>query len=342
MDGITAVIKEVRGGYGGTLVCDPAGSVVDSPAFVAHYLRAFSGLRREDCSSYDYRFERLLSRLSEFPDAMVDPRLDWDVMRAFLEYERGYNGEHEYRESDSIHRLESAKDLLWCYLGGNGEAIRGTPERLTFWVDHLAGGLEKPGHYPLRPWYILLLISQTDTETGRSVQSDWPFPWWPQSPSMIVGPDSDTGPELPAGFAPALSKLASHLGLGYECWGIHPSTLPNAKAVRANLSGRMTCLELAWALDQESWSREPHFYRVSQWRPIGRRASYWNVSIPPRSSDDGVFLFRYGRRIYAWMKADMESGTVRMLLESRLIDEARYGRFLSEGLKPLPVTVESN
>ena len=62
MKRIQEVIEEMRGGYGGTLVCEPPDPVLDSPAFLAHYLRAFAQPDSRSATKlhdYDYRFRRI-------------------------------------------------------------------------------------------------------------------------------------------------------------------------------------------------------------------------------------------------------------------------------------------
>src|SRR6185295_18779131 len=70
---IDAVVSELRRGYGGTLVVAPHDDVLDSAAFLAHYLRAFA-LPDPGIFIYDYRFERILARLSGAPEVLADSR----------------------------------------------------------------------------------------------------------------------------------------------------------------------------------------------------------------------------------------------------------------------------
>src|SRR5688572_11975957 len=59
---INQLVKELKHGYGGTLVLAPPDPEIDSPAFLAYYLRAFG--EPVNPREYDYRFERILTRLS--------------------------------------------------------------------------------------------------------------------------------------------------------------------------------------------------------------------------------------------------------------------------------------
>ena len=87
---INQVIRELKRGYGGTLVVAAPDPVIDSPEFVAYYVRALAepdDATVEGLSSYSYRFERLINRHWSSPEVLKDPRLDWDLWRAFLIFE---------------------------------------------------------------------------------------------------------------------------------------------------------------------------------------------------------------------------------------------------------------
>src|SRR3989442_13201554 len=83
---IDRVVGEMKRNYGGTLVTRRAPDPdIDTPEFVAHYLRAFAELPDgKDLKSYDYRFSRLLARVAKQPAAGEGARPDWDEMRANL------------------------------------------------------------------------------------------------------------------------------------------------------------------------------------------------------------------------------------------------------------------
>jgi hypothetical protein len=344
---INAVIAEVRGGYGGTLVCDPQDQVLDSPAFLAHYLRAFSipdATSPEGLKAYDYRFERILARVSSFPKSLDDPRLDWDVFRSFLEYEVFYCGTHEYRIGNTIYGLDGAKDLLWGYLDRNAVAILRDKERLTWWVQHLTNGLEVPGRHPLRPWYVLLLVSETDklTPANATVEEKTAeggirqglIQPTPRHPFLVITEDA----EIPAGFGAAIQKIAQSQKLEHEILGIDSKKMPATKAWEVNMTGRLTQVAIEKIVDQESWSTKRQDFQLYFFRPLGRRSAYFNVRIPPAPCDDGVFFFTYNAKLYVWPKSRMNDAAVHMLRQSQIIDPTEHERLMAKGFKPLTPT----
>src|SRR6266404_4677988 len=74
---VDQVIGEMKGGYGGTLVTKGGpDKTLDSSAFLSRYLREFSSPeKKHGLEKYDYRFERILARASEYPTMLDDPRL---------------------------------------------------------------------------------------------------------------------------------------------------------------------------------------------------------------------------------------------------------------------------
>ena len=85
---VDQVIEEMKKGYGGTLVTKKGpDDALDSSFFLSRYLREFSSPEnKSSLKDYDYRFERILARASEYPTMLDDPRLDWDLYRALLLY----------------------------------------------------------------------------------------------------------------------------------------------------------------------------------------------------------------------------------------------------------------
>jgi len=360
---INTVINQVRGGYGGTLVCEPKNDILDSPAFLAYYLRAFSqpdSMDSNGLKNYDYRFERILTRLSRFPDATKDPRLDWDVFRAFLIYENSLKGqEYYYSEENGIkcgQGLSSPKDLLWSYINSNSEAILKDAKRLKWWTDNLAQDIENFGQYPLRVWYAMELVALSDQPTAKLIAEqeqaaeksresdkkkgkDDMFP--PLTPNpynlfMVI----DEKDDAPRTFKEAIQKVAQSQKLGYECWGIDPDKTPAPKVLSEDLSSHGCVFgPIVNVISQESWSTKEQYFRVSLFRPIGRRGSYYDISLPDKTSEDGVFFFTYNLTLYVWPKARMNDAVIKMLLKSNLIDETTYKTYLEKGIKPLEITM---
>lgn len=348
---INEVIEEVRGGYGGTLVCEPRDDDLDSPAFLAHYLRAFGD--PVNFSSYDYQFDRILARLSATPSVLADPRLDWDIWRAYLLYENTVAIVGDSYKAGQYgrflrHDLDGAKNLLWMYLSNNADAIRASHTRQKWWIDQLTGGLPAPGGRPLRRWYLLQLVSLSDTKTAALLKDEarsevermWPTrrpdPFDPFVHVPWSDSEEDELPALPP-FSEAISQLAGSQGLQAVLWGIDPSQQPRTAAVETNLALRMTQYHPAEILCQESWSEKPHEFAVHFTRPVGQRSRHSNVSFPLYDSRDGVFFFTYNAKLYVWPKAQMDDGLVQMLNLSGLIDDATHARFLADGFRKLAV-----
>jgi len=268
------------------------------------------------------------------------------VLRSLFEYEMFYNGSHRYQGDGAVCNLDGAKDLLWGYLDRNAATILTDKERLRWWVGHLARGLEVPGRHPLRPWYLLLLVSGTDkltppdpapNEQADSAGSMRTIQPTPRSPFLVITKDA----EVPATFAAAVERLASSQKLGYEVMGVDPKEMPATKVWEVNMSGRMTQEFPEQIVDQESWSRERQDFQLSFFRPVGRRAVYFNVYLPPKPSDEGVFFFTYNAKLYVWKKADMNNAVMRMLLDSQILSQTEYESFLAKGFKPLASTMSA-
>lgn len=348
---IDEVIEEVRGGYGGTLVCEPQNDDLDSAAFLAHYLRAFGD--PVNFTAYDYQFERILSRLSATPSVLADPQLDWDIWRAYLLYENTVAIVGDSYKAGPYgrfvrHDLDGAKNLLWMHLSNNADAIRASHTRQKWWIDQLTRGLRAPGGRPMRRWYLLQLVSLSDTKTAALLKDEarsgeermWPTrrpdPFDPFVHLSWDDLEADESPELPP-FSEVIAQLAESQSLTAVLWGIDPSQQPRTAAVETNLALRMTQYAPGVILCQESWSEKPHEFSVHFTRPVGQRSRHSNVSFPLYDSRDGVFFFTYKAKLYVWPKAQMDDGVIQMLHLSGLIDDATHARFLAEGFQKLSV-----
>jgi len=362
---IDQVIAEVKGSYGGTLVTAPPDDVLDTPAFLAHYLREFATapeLTPNGLASYDYRFERILDRISGAPGMLEDPRLDWDVWRAFLAYENFTDGKASYLHLNAINWLNGAKDLLWVYLEYNSAALLEDRRRLAAWIDRLTLDLHAPGGRPLRRWYLLAFTSWTDEMTSKIVekeearrakveadlQRDSPGCILSISkgnayrPFLVVRKDNrKPGSEDPTPpFAEAIKRLAREHGLSYQVLGINPGKMPRTQSFEINLLGRPMQIWMDYVLDQESWSTEHHYYHVTLSHTIGRRAGWCNVHLPEIAVTDGVYFFTYNGRLYVWPKTRMDDAAIDMLHLCGLIDQARRASFAAQGFAPLETTLQ--
>jgi hypothetical protein len=352
---IDDVIDELRRGYGGTLVCDPHDEALDSAAFLAHYLRAFSspdaGIR-----SYDYRFERIMSRLSEHPEALQDRRLDWDIWRAFLVYENFTDGSGHFKAENTIYNLDSAADLLWVYLDLNGHAVKSDKARLAWWIDVLTHDLRAPGGRPLRRWLLLQLVASTDTEMAKltadreeEVASIFPIiSPDPYHPFLVVGSGfhlgadfDDPSPRAGPPFRESVARIAESQGLAFEVWEISEKSVPQTRIWSVDLAPRLSQVAMNDVIDQESWSAERQDFRVSFWRSVGSRSGFSSVHLPAKDSSDGVFFFVYNARLYVWPKSKMDDGVIQMLHLSGLIDRNSLQEFRKKGFAHLALTMSS-
>ena len=357
------VIAELRQGYGGTLVVSPRDDTLDSAGFLAHYLRAFSIPDSTDAnglSTYDYRFERILARISGNTTTMKDKRLDWDVFRAFLLYEDFATETGNFNDYTKIERgekyvrgLDSAKDLLWGYLRHNSQAILKDKDRLEWWIDALTKDLKSEPGRPLRRWFLLQLVASTDTQTAAlyKLKNDpqkidphfprrraHPFDLFLESDDASIF-DEDLGERPP--FREAVAKIAESQGLKFEAWGLDPNKMPPTKAYRVDLAPRLSQWSPSVILGQESWSKKPAFFRVTFFSPVGRRFTRFNVQLPSNDNADGVFFFTYNARLYVWPKARMDDAVIQMLSTSGLISDARLKQFHEKGFQVLETSVSS-
>lgn len=350
---IDEVVKEVKGGYGGTVVTAPRpDAVLDSPAFLAHYLRAFA--KPETMTWYDYHFERIQERLSSAEYVLDDPRLDWDIWRAFLLFEdavaSGTDANQYQTESGGvslINCLDGAKDLLWWYLTHNSDRIREDKARLAWWIDQLTTGMRAPGGRPMRRWYLLQLVASTDTKTEALLRKDSPTDHSeifslrssdPFHPFLVIeGMFADDQKPQPT-FLKTIQNIAHSQKLSFTLWDIDPAAMPPTKAVQTDLAPRLSQFAPALVLSQESWSKKPQEFEVGFCRPIGRRSSHLNVRFPSTDNTDGVFFFTYNARLYIWPKARLDDAAIQMLQVSGLIDGERYDEFVVKGFTRLKTT----
>jgi hypothetical protein len=158
---VDQVIEEMKKGYGGALVTKKGpDNVLDSSVFLSRYLREFSTLQdKSSLKDYDYRFERILARASEYPTMLDDPRLDWDVYRALVSYEQFSDGTDQYQSGTGsrlvINELDSAKDLAWMYIEHQSQRLIRDKTRQKWWVDHLVRGFNSSSRGRVNRWYLL-------------------------------------------------------------------------------------------------------------------------------------------------------------------------------------------
>ncbi|MEA3208541.1 MAG: hypothetical protein QOE70_1598 [Chthoniobacter sp.] len=346
------VLVELKSGYGGTLVLTAAGdSTIDRPEFLAGFLREFSALEKGgSVAGYDYLFERILARISEYPAMLDNPKLDWDIWRSYLLYESFWDGSGSYRNGDVIAGLDSARDLLWAYLDRHGEALIKNQPRRQWWIQHLTRGLEEPGGRPLRRWFLLQLCAFADSQAASEPEKRaHPSKEKRDAHQAPMRTPSESDPFLvtsndskPMGFSEALAAITRPLGLQFSVWGVDPETMPAARTLKVQLEMARWRVHESYIIGQESWSDEkespddwgPHFYRV-----IGRRAGYANVGMPWLPRKDGVYFFTFGKRLYVWPKAEMDAGVLQMLHVAGLVDDAAWRTFQADGFTELKATV---
>lgn len=376
---IDEVVGEMKGNYGGTLVTAPPDSALDSPAFLSAYLRNFATVVDDDFRTYDYCFERILARIAGAPQMLADPRLDWDVWRAFLCYENAVAHKDEYnsyRGHDTIYNLDAAKDLLWMYLARHAVDIRKDDARRAWWLTALTHGMRPAGEpehtwqlmgrRPLRSWLLLHLLATTDDVTDKTSAT---VPVWleyfnqelkdhsgtpirgptPRDPFLIVErqspfitpPQRLDAPEPPRPpFAAAIRDIARSQGLKYEVWGAKPSEMPPTKTAMRDLG----TIRWQWAhypvLGQESWSKESQWFHIGFFRPVGQRSPHVTVSFPT-ASEDGVFFFTHEAKLYVWPKAAMDHGAVQLLHRAKWLDDKQYAALQARGFHKLPTTLDA-
>jgi len=244
---INKVIDEVRGGYGGTMVLKKSPHpYMDTPEFTAFYLRAFAEPTNPLLDTYDYRFERLMARVSQFMPMIADPRLDWDMWRAWLLLENSENTSGSYKNRyGTIAILNSARELLWNYLSYNADAILKDPKRRAWWITRLTDGLESEGGRPQRRWFLLSLLSAADTARETMERSRMP----PLDQLLIVtGTVIGTDDRTPV-FREALTKITYNNNLLSDGLDDAPDAPPTPAVRIVNLVDAITPRRHPQALD---------------------------------------------------------------------------------------------
>ncbi len=364
---IDQVIGEVKEGYGGTMVVtDSPHPHMDTPEFVAFYLRAFASPEQK-LDSYDYRFERLLSRVSRHMAMIEDPRLDWDLWRAWLLFENTANSSSYYESEMKIDNrnvmngLDGARELLWAYLDHNAPAILKDEKRRAWWLAHLTEDMEAPGGRPQRRWYLLSLLCAADPKRPalekirvKEKTVDAPFGGGkisvrqpgPLDPFLLV---TGKKPVVPA-FGEALAKMALGNHLSLTVLEADPATQPATRVPVISLEMTKYPTDSTAVINQESWSTpvkgkdgEEDPYWGYEWgvrfsRPVGRRDSFSSVSFP-EDRTDGVYFFVFNQRLHVWPKARMDAAVIQMLRTGNLLDAAMASDLEKRGFPPLKSTL---
>ncbi len=351
---IAEIIEEVRGGYGGTLVCADDGAIVDQPAFLAHYLRAFAtpdSLNTPDLQTYDYRMERVLSRMSGHPTLMSDSCLDWFVWRSYLQIERLSGLAGHYRVKDTIYNLDDAEDLLWEYLDRNLPDILNSQQRLEWWLSHIMYGMKAGEGKPKRKWLLLKFISATDTETHElakrlseskdsesekesfySLYCATPSPYHP----FLMVEEDDELPDFPE----MIKRMAKSQSLKLEVLGVDPNSLPPTKAIYRNIALGGTSLILAYVVDEQSWQVGSESQNVSSSRPVGTRSGHSNVTLPTRKINEGLHFHTFKASLLVWPNSRMEDAIIMLLGRSGLITKSCKNRLAAHGFKSFATTLK--
>lgn len=314
---ISTVIKEVQSGYGGTLVTSPKNPAIDSSAFVERYLGAFKD--PAELKNYDYRFERLLARVTKFPDPLEDPRLDDAIWSAYTELEAKQPGKTSYQVGDTVYILDSARDLLWTYLGVQAPEIRKSPERRNWWMERLlAPGTEV--ERLARSFAAIHLINQVQEKMVDLIVWDVP-----------------RQTEIPTGQA-GLNWFADQKSINWTLWGCDPMELA-APTVDSVSSGRW---ETKFAVDQESWSESRTDFQAMYYRPIGQRVRRFSVRVPTKVPIDGVFMLYAKDSLHVWPKKTFFEGVLSVLEHTGFLEPkeaAIYAKKLD--IEPLTATARS-
>ncbi len=349
---VDQVIEEMKKGYGGTLVTKKGpDDALDSSFFLSRYLREFSSPEnKSSLKDYDYRFERILARASEYPTMLDDPRLDWDVYRALLLYEQFSAGTDQYQSGTGsglvINELDSAKDLAWIYIEHQSDRSLQNTARQRWWVDHLVRGFNTSSGSRVNRWYLLQFclladpsrkqISAPTPDDRRKTQTRTPSA---DDPFLMVQADTK-----PPAFKDALHMISASLGLSFEVWGIDPGKMLPARALAVSLKTAKWPTDRSPIIGQESWSKPEagtleygvHFFHI-----FGQRAPYSHVSFP-RDRKDGVFFFCFNKRLYVWPKEEMDRGVLQMAKIAGLIDDAMWAQLTStQGFHQLKTTLTS-
>ena len=312
---IARVLKEMDSGYGGTLVVDPKDWAIDSPAFVERYLKRFGD--PTNLKDYDYQFERLLARVTQFPESLDDERLDSAIWSAYEKLETKHSGKTNYFHGGTNYVLDSARDLLWMYLHIHADHILSDENRRTRWMDRLlrpGAEVEKLARF----FALLHLIS--------SIQ---------QNSTELTVWDVDSNTKIPGGQG-GLDWFAEKTSAQWITWGFDPKHLPRPR-IDNIYSGRW---ETSNAVDQESWSTERTLFKVSYFRPVGQRIPRYSIRVPTQLPADGIYLFLYEGQIHVWRKQEFYSGALRMAQLSGFLDEKEYFKYVEKlSLERLDITL---
>jgi hypothetical protein len=347
---VDQVIGEMKKGYGGTLVTKAGpDNTLDSSSFLSRYLREFSSLEnKRRLKDYDYRFERILARASEYPAMLDDPRLDWDIYRSLLLYEQFSDGTDQYQDGMGkdavINELNSAKDLAWMYIEHQSDGLMQDKARQGWWVDHLVREFNAPSASRVNRWFLLQLcfladpnsrqISPPTPDDRRKTQMRKPSA---DDPFLVVAADTK-----PPAFKDALHMIAGPLGLSFEVWGIDPEKMPPARILTVSLEMVRWPTDRSHIIGQESWSNRKAGtleYGVQFFHIVGQRAPYSYAAIP-QDRKDGVFFFSFNKRLYVWPKAEMDGGVLQMAKIAGLIDDATWAQLRStQELHQLKITL---
>ena len=353
---IERVIAEMKRGYGGTIVTTEAPHAqLDTPEFVSAYLRAFGELG-DHPGDYDYRFERLLARLSATATPLDDARLDWDLWRAWLLLENHALESYEYegpriQGARVMNHLDSARDLLWLYLDHNAPAILKDEKRRAWWIAQLTRDLEAPGGRPSRRWFLPPLIAASDTqrpELERQLPTKLPRRYsldhdetlrepHPLDPFLVL----EKRPAPP--FAEALWQLASPLGLTLE------ELRPRARGAAGNPSPddeshpvQVLIVDLDGPVGRDQPGKlveglgRPRVGRTLQ--PSDRPARERLQCLLPTGESRWRLLLRVPEAaLRSGQKRRWMRRSSRCWIHSGLIDAAARAALTERGIKPLPV-----
>jgi len=351
---IEAVIAEMKRGYAGTVVtAEVPDPVIDTPGFVSRYLREF-GDPAGDWSAYDFRFERLLTRISWHPAMMENVELDWDVWRAWLLFENQAHPTDSYlHRSGSWNLLDGAPGLLMNYLSHNAGEILGNGKRRDWWMTQLTRDLDAPGGRPYRRWFLLHLLAAADpsrkaleavpvpevfvTRGDRRIPLRQPHPL---DPFLIVKPDEKSVPS----FETALRRIASDQGLGLEVFLLDPAGQGPTRVHTITLEKTKWPIEEFRVINQESWSgydpsrsHEGYEWGPSSLRTVGQRGRFASLRLP-EDREDGVFFFVFDRRLFVWPKSRMDAAILTVAGRAGMLGEELRRDLEGRGFKPLQST----
>lgn len=297
---ISLVQDDMKFGYhglGASMVCDSEDPVIDSSAFVERYLAKFG--EPTNLRDYNYQFERLLDRVTQFPKSLEDPRLDDAVWTAFQSFENERPGKTRYTRGDENPVLSSARDLLWTYLYINAHKIRRDKNRKSAWIDRLLRSSEEPQQL-IQHFTLLHLIAPTQTA----------------APELTVwGVDSNA--EIPGGVE-GLNWFSIETKTRWVTWGFNPEELSRPQVHRRSWKEGNS-------VDQDSWSTQRTLFTLVYTRPhTGQLFPRFHVRLPTKLTDDGIFFFPYEGQLHIWQNRDFYAGVLRMAQISGLIDAKQY------------------